>query len=409
LAGSQKVSGSSPLSSTPIGRAGVAISFAPVAPGTGGGGLYAMARWRRTATVGVASFAAVFSTCTLALAAEGCRLDLLQWRDADGQQQRASTAEEWAPRRRQILDAVQTVMGPLPRPAKPTSLEPRIVAEDSTRAVTRLKVAYHTDSPRTVVHAWLLIPNAGDASPPSTAKRPAVLCLHQTTAAGKDESAGISGRPSMHYALELAERGYVTLAPDYPSLGEYEYDFESDDYASGSMKAIYDNVRAVDYLQSRPEVDPERIGVIGHSLGGHNAIFTALFEPRIKAVVSSCGFTRFHKYYGGELKGWAGPRYMPRVAEQYGNDPDRMPFDFPELLAALAPRPMLAVAPLEDDNFEVSGVRDSIAAARPVYQLLGAEGKLQAIYPAAGHDFPAEARRQAYEFLDRALRLAAAR
>jgi len=207
----------------------------------------------------------------------------------------------------------------------------------------------------------------------------------------------------------LAERGYVTLAPDYPSLGEYEYNFESDDYASGSMKAIYDNMRAIDFLQSCNEVDPERIGVIGHSLGGHNAIFTAVFEPRIKAVVSSCGFTRFHKYSGGDLKGWSGSRYMPRVAERYGNDPDRMPFDFPELLAALAPRPMLAVAPLEDDNFEVSGVRDSIEAAVPVYRLFDAEAKLQAIYPPAGHDFPADARCQAYEFLDATLRPTAAR
>src|SRR5690606_29056413 len=113
-----------------------------------------------------------------------------------------------------------------------------------------------------------------------------------------------------------------------PSLGEYQYDFEADDYASGSMKAIYDNMRAIDYLQSLPGVDGERIGAIGHSLGGHNAIFTAVFEPRIKAVVSSCGFTSFGKYYGGDLTGWSGPRYMPLIAQRYGCDPDHMPFDF---------------------------------------------------------------------------------
>jgi dienelactone hydrolase len=207
----------------------------------------------------------------------------------------------------------------------------------------------------------------------------------------------------MQYALQLAERGYVALAPDYPSMGEYDYDFAADEYESGSMKAIYDNMRAVDYLQSLPEVDDERIGVIGHSLGGHNSIFTAVFDPRLKVVVSSCGFTRFHKYYGGDLTGWSGPRYMPRVAERYGKNPDEMPFDFPELLAALAPRPFLAVAPLEDDNFEVSGVRDSIAAAAPIYELYGAKDRLQAIYPAGGHEFPAEAREQAYAFIDRAL------
>lgn len=330
--------------------------------------------------------------------------ELLDWRTEDGARAEIRTPADWQRRREHILAGLQEAMGPLPMPAAPTPLSPKIIADASTDAVRRVKVEYHTDSPKTSVRAWLLVPKSRRESP-----APAVLCLHSTTPAGKDESAGISGRPSRQYALELAQRGYVTLAPDYPSLGEHEYDFDADQYASGSMKAIYDNIRAVDYLQSLPEVDPKRIGAIGHSLGGHNAIFTALFEPRIKAVVSSCGFTRFHKYYGGDLKGWAGPRYMPRVAERYGNDPDRMPFDFPELLAALAPRPMLAVAPLQDDNFEVSGVRDSIEAAAPVYRLLGAEGKLQALYPAAGHDFPAEARRQAYEFLDQALRADPAR
>lgn len=394
--------------SAALNGVGAAISLAPVAENECDGGFSCDAARGRVLAFGLV-LAALCLASTPASAAEGGPLDLLQWQDAAGAQHRAATAADWAPRRREILDAVQTVMGPLPRPATPTPLAPKVISDASTDAVRRVKVAYHTDSPDAVVHAWLLMPKAAGAAASPAAKRPAVLCLHQTTPAGKDETAGFSGRASMHYALELAERGYVTLAPDYPSLGEHEYDFDADQYASGSMKAIYDNIRAVDYLQSLPEVDPERIAAIGHSLGGHNAIFIALFEPRIKAVVSSCGFTRFHKYYGGDLKGWAGPRYMPLIAQRYANDPDRMPFDFPELLAALAPRPMLAVAPLEDDNFEVSGVRDSIEAAAPVYRLLGAEGKLQALYPPAGHDFPADARRQAYEFLDEALRADLAR
>ena len=52
----------------------------------------------------------------------------------------------------------------------------------------------------------------------------------------------------------------------------------------------------MDLLQSRPEVDPEKIGVIGHSLGGHNAMFTAVFDERLKVIVSNCGFTSFPKY-----------------------------------------------------------------------------------------------------------------
>ncbi len=219
------------------------------------------------------------------------------------------------------------------------------------------------------------------------------------------EPAGLGTNTDLRYALHLAMRGYVTLAPDYPSFGEYAYDFDpKDGYASGPMKAIYDNVRAIDLLQSLPEVDGERIGCIGHSLGGHNAIFTAAFDPRIKAVVSNCGFTRFHKYLGGKLEGWTSARYMPRIASVYGNDPDRVPFDFTEIVAALAPRAFLAIAPLHDDNFEVSGVRDVIAAARPIYLLDGKSEDLSALYPNCNHTFPPVAREAAYAFLGMHLR-----
>jgi acetyl esterase/lipase len=202
----------------------------------------------------------------------------------------------------------------------------------------------------------------------------------------------------------FAERGYVTLAPDYPSFGEYPFDFAHSGFPSGSLKAVWNNLRAVDLLQSLPEVDPERLGVIGHSLGGHNAMFTAVFDERLRAVVSNCGFTSFPKYYRGNLRGWTSDRYMPRIATVYGLKPERVPFDFPEVVAALAPRAFLAVAPLHDDNFEVSGVKDCLAAARPVYELLGAADHLSAYYADCGHDFPPDSRKVACAWLDRWLK-----
>src|SRR5205085_7435538 len=157
------------------------------------------------------------------------------------------------------------------------------------------------------VPAYLFLPSDGKE------KKPAVLCLHQTTRIGKGEPASLGGLPTLHYALHLAERGYVTLAPDYPSFGDYPYDFARSDFKSGSMKAIWNNMRAVDLLQSLPEVDAEKIGCIGHSLGGHNTMFTMAFDERIKVGVSNCGFNSFAKYEGGNLKGWTSARYMPRI------------------------------------------------------------------------------------------------
>ncbi|MCX5671588.1 MAG: acetylxylan esterase, partial [Planctomycetota bacterium] len=159
-------------------------------------------------------------------------------------------------------------------------------------------------------------------------------------------------------------------------------------------------------LASLAEVDGRRIGCIGHSLGGHNAVFLAAFDSRVAVAVSSCGFNSFAKYGGGNLAGWSHAGYMPRIAGTYGCDPKKVPFDFTEVVAALAPRPLFVSAPLKDANFEVSGVRDCIQAARPVYALLGAADKLVAVHPDTGHDFPPEARRAAYEFIDAALRRA---
>jgi hypothetical protein len=89
---------------------------------------------------------------------------------------------------------------------------------------------------------------------------------------------------------------------------------------------------------------------------------------------------------------------------RYQNRPERVPFDFTEVLGALAPRPVFVNAPLSDDNFEVSGVRDCVDAAAPVYKLFGTAGQFVAQYPEGGHGFSDGARQAAYEFLDRWLK-----
>ncbi len=263
--------------------------------------------------------------------------------------------------------------------------------------VVRKKITFAVEKDDRV-SAYLLIPRERKG------KVPAMLCLHQTTRIGKGEPAGVGGLKNLHYALELAERGYVTLAPDYPKFGGYEVDPYAHGYASATMKGIWNHMRGVNLLQALPEVDGSRIGCIGHSLGGHNALFVAAFDPRIKVVVPSCGFNSFFKYCKGDLTGWSHKGYMPRIASEYNRDAARMPFDFTEILGALAPRAVFINAPLGDSNFEVSGVRDCVQAARPVYRLLEADDKLEVVYPNAGHDFPAATRLQAYAFIDRHLR-----
>jgi hypothetical protein len=103
----------------------------------------------------------------------------------------------------------------------------------------------------------------------------------------------------------------------------------------------------------------------------------------------------------GDLKGWTSDRYMPRIRDVYGNDPKRVPFDFHEVIAALAPRGVFVAAPEHDSNFEVRGVRKVAAAAEPVFALFDARDRLQVVYPDCAHDFPPEVREQCYEAIDR--------
>lgn len=289
---------------------------------------------------------------------------------------------------------MQLVMGDLPARSRKPVVVVRVEIEDLP-AFTRTRIEYECE-PGDFVPAFLLVPKR------LKRRAPAMLCLHQTTPLGKNEPAGLGGNPDLHYAKELAERGFVTLVPDYPYLGENAFDPYKNGFVSCTMKGIVNHRRAIDVLESLPEVDSEHIGSIGHSLGGHNTLFVAAFDQRIRAMVTSCGFNSFRKYYNGDLTGWSGRRYMPLIAEKFGKDWKQMPFDFPEILIALAPRPLFINAPLHDSNFEVSGVRDCVERARPVYDtLFRSKDNLVAVYPDVGHEFPKAIRESTYAFLER--------
>jgi pimeloyl-ACP methyl ester carboxylesterase len=321
------------------------------------------------------------------------RKDLLLYKDKNGNILRVKNEEEWMIRRGQILDSLQLVMGPLPPVSRKVSPDMKVINEEHIEGIRRLKITFAAER-NDMVPAYLFIP------PDITTPVPGVLCLHQTIKSGKAEPAGITGSPDLHYAIELAKRGYVTLAPDYPNFGDYVCDPYARHYVSATMKGIWNHMAAVDLLQSLPEVDKNRIGCIGHSLGGHNSLFLAVFDTRVKAVVTSCGFTSFFKYYGGDLTGWSHKGYMPLIADKYNRDPQMMPFDFAEILGAIAPRALFINAPLRDSNFDVSGVRDCVSAAKKIYDLYGAADRIIMVNPDAPHNFPPVEREAAYRFLD---------
>jgi dienelactone hydrolase len=323
------------------------------------------------------------------------RVKLLTVKDEAGKEKPVKTAFDWGQRRAHVLAAMQSVMGVLPDSHERVPLDMKVLSETATPSYVRKQITFGSDL-GSRASAYLLVPK--------DVKRgaPAMICLHDDTALAKDEPAGMGGRDALHFADDLAKRGYVCLVPDYPSFGENPYDFKKNSkaYASGAMKAVWDNIRGIDLLETLPEVNTKRIGIIGHGLGGTNALFTSAFDYRIAAVVSSCGFTTFPRYKGGNLADWSQDRLMPRIRELHGNDPAKVPFDFAELIATLVPRAVFISAPAGDEVMNVNGAKSAVASAAAIYELRRVGSSLKAIHPDGGRDFDASARAEAYKWLD---------
>ncbi len=251
------------------------------------------------------------------------------------------------------------------------------------------------------VRAYLFLPD-------TPTPHPAVLCVHQHHRQfhlGKSEPAGLAGDPEQFYARELAARGYVTLAPDaiafeerqHPVLHGQDYErFEANkrltEGSSLQAKMLWDLVRAVDYLAGRREVDPRRIGCLGHSLGGQETLFLCATDRRIAVGVSSCGFSSYRALFDGAINhNFAA--YVPGLL-QYG--------DLDRVLSLVAPRPFLALAGRDDPIFPLAGVRTTVRAARRAY--VGAKERLQLRVFPGSHAFTAPMREAAYAWLERWLR-----
>jgi dienelactone hydrolase len=335
------------------------------------------------------------------------RDNLLLFSGEDGKPRAVKTVEDWAKRRAEIVRGMESVMGKLPGKEKRCQLEPKLeeAEVDCGKHVRRL-VTYASE-PNSRVPAYLLVPK--DVLK-GNRKAPVALCLHGTdNTIGHGTVVGLGKKANRQYASELADRGYVCLAPNYPLLAKYQPDVKKLGWESGTLKAVWDNIRGLDYLESLPFADVKSAGTIGHSLGGHNSVYTAVFDERLKVVVTSCGLDSYLDYYGGDEKnwvlerGWCQTRYMPRLAEYKGKLAD-IPFDFHEMIGALAPRHVFIVAPKEDSNFKADSVDRIVKAARPVFKLYGKPDNLQMEHPDGGHDFPTAMREEAYKLFDDVLK-----
>ncbi len=324
--------------------------------------------------------------------------DLMVYYDDADRLKPITKPEHFEIKRQQIIDSMLQVMGPLPDRPKRRRLEDfkiRVINQQPRGRYVKKTITFAAIDDE-LIHAFLYEPLNNEPHQ----RRPGIVGMHPTGDAGKG---CFESWPLCNFPIELAMMGYVVIVPDYPGFGDARpYDFDADRYASGTMKGVFNHMTCVDLLQVHPDVDPNKIGTIGHSLGGHNAMFLAAFDDRVKIAVSSCGWTPFEYYETkkGRLKTWALPRYMPRLETVYQSDHKKFPFDFHEVAAAIAPRVFFSSSPTNDGVFPGWGPKSAAPLIREYYNTIGAEDAFQFHQPRAQHRFPWDTRHAAYRSMN---------
>ena len=157
---------------------------------------------------------------------------------------------------------------------------------------------------------------------------------------------------------------------------------------------IWDGMRALDYLLSRKEVDPARIGLTGNSGGGTHTAYIAALDDRIQVAAPSCYITSWHLMLD---------TIGPQDAEQTFPLWLQEGLDYPDYLYAFAPKPYLLLSAIRD-FFPIAGARETFAEAEKVYSAIGAKEKLGMFEADDGHGYNKTRRLAAYDWFGRWLK-----
>ncbi len=297
------------------------------------------------------------------------------------------TLDAWKKRREALETQWQKFLGPM-KPAPKTGFT--VIKRELVSGCERQRIRYACED-GLIVEAYLLVPVI------RTKKTlPGIVALHQTTKATIEEIAGVSGPGQQHIGLKLAQKGFVVICPrnflweQTPSyLAAVETFRKRHPGALGMRKMLYDAQRAVDILVTVPQVDPNRIGAIGHSLGAKETLYLTAFDQRIKAAVASEGGTTFRS------TNWNAPWYLGKQIDEPGFKRNHH-----ELLALIAPRPFLILAG-ESGRGAADGDRSwpLVAAAQPIYLLYDVPIRAGILNHRQGHSVPDDVFERAAEWL----------
>lgn len=316
-----------------------------------------------------------------------------------------ATPEQWARKRERLVETIEAHLG-APATDAPPEEGVRIVEEHRDPDWRRLKIVYSAQ-PGDDVPAWLLIP-----PPEKRRKGAAVLCQHGTSPEAKDTQLGAGKKPGRDFARLLAGRGFVALAPDHFCAGERQpagvRPYETAPFQkrhpgwSAVGKTIHDGRRALDILAGLDEVDPARMGTVGHSLGGYGSFFLGGFDERVRAAVSSCGLTSWQG--NPKASQWSRDEWychFPRLREALHTGAP-LPFDLYEMAALIAPRAFLNLSGLSDHMYGNNQTLGDIALQlHAVWDILGRNEAFASFLFGAGHDVPAYCRELTVAWFER--------
>ncbi|MBI3973709.1 MAG: acetylxylan esterase [Chloroflexi bacterium] len=305
--------------------------------------------------------------------------------------------EDWEPERRRLLEAYQRMLGRFP---ERTPLNPRVTGRLERDGYAIEKLIYETQ-PGLLVSALAYVPTGGSWPVPGVL----VPCGHSEN--------GKAAETYQRVCIGLAKKGYFILCYDPIGQGERKLYWNPEAGASDlggnttqhsyagnqctllginlAQYMVWDSIRGIDYLCSRPEVDPARIAIAGNSGGGTNTAYTAPLDPRIQVAVPCCYITTL---------AWRRRSWTTGDAEQdlLGQLPEGL--DHADMLRLVAPRPVLAGS-AAFDYFPLEGAKESVEIARDLYTTLGVPDRIAHAVANAPHGYSIELRRATYRWLNR--------
>ncbi len=319
---------------------------------------------------------------------------------------RGQTGADWERWRGEALEKLLELLGDFP---EPVDLAPEVLYSIENDGLVRERIVFDSEEHMSIPCVVLKpadLPNDGSA--------PAILCSHGHGPFGKEPVSGNASsvalrenmdRHNYNYAEQMAHRGFLTISPDLRCFGERAdgadpypgRDRCNVHFVRGAILGVYtltlniwDMMRCIDYLEGRPEVDPNRIGMMGLSQGGTMTTFTAAVDERIKAA-DIMGYVNPWSGFGIRDADFCGSQIVPEVYRY---------LDTHDIAGLIAPRPLLLEMGIHDTTFPIEDLLKGYDGVKPIYAASRASDELwEDIHP-GGHAFASS---KAFDFFEKYL------